>query len=134
MENTTTHFFRDFFLFGLPFSFFGVHACMLLLPFSSGDGDLLFCGMCRGEKGSCKWDFVVCWIRNHSRMLSLSLSLPVDIDGFDCLLDCGVQEKERVAALNGNLVLKPKKRNSFLFLHFSSCLLHTERVVNTIVI
>jgi hypothetical protein len=66
--------------------------------------------------------------------LSLSLSLPVDIDGIDCLLACGVQEKERVAALNGNLVLKPKKINSFLFLHFSSRLLHTERVVNTIVI
>ncbi len=86
MENTTTHmetpqhilcFFRDFFLFGLPFSFFGVQECMMLLPFSSGDGDLLFCGVCRGEKGSCKWDllFAGSIFRNHSCMLSLSLSL-----------------------------------------------------------
>jgi hypothetical protein len=120
MENTTTHFvfFRDFFLFGLPFSFFDVNACMMLLPFSSGDGDLLFCGVCWGAKGSCKWDllfgldpfFVIIGACSLSLSLTLSrsrsLSFPVDMDGIDCLLACGVQEKERVAALNGILVLK----------------------------
>lgn len=126
-------FFRDFFLFGLPFSFFGVHACMMRLPFSSGDGDLLFCGVCWGAKGSCKWDllFAGSIFRNHSCMLSLSLSFPVDIDEIDCLLACGVQEKERVAALNGILVLKQIlfffSFLAFLFMsssHREGCQLH----------
>jgi hypothetical protein len=63
-----------------------------------------------GAKGSCKWDLLFgldpFFVIIRACSLSLSLSLPVDMDGIDCLLACGVQEKERVAALNGILVLK----------------------------